>query len=97
MVFGWIGNDEGAARALATSSLKVEDNRKADALVRLLFIQTDNLFLRPSWWSWLPATGRNAFNEMTKSGTTMRMRSGDELADDGRWFVRANVMETVSG
>lgn len=97
MVFGWIGNDEGAARALASSFLKVEDNRKADALFRLLFIQTDNLFLRPSWWESLPATDRNAFNEMTKSGTTMRMRSGDELADDGKWFVRATVVETVSG
>ena len=59
MVFGWIGSDEGAAKALTVSFLKVPDDRKADALVLLLFIQLDNLFLRPSWW-------KSAFNHRSE-------------------------------
>lgn len=96
MVFGWIGNDD-AAKALAKSFMSVNDDRKADALVRLLFIHTDNLFLRPSWWKAISAADQKKFNEMTKSGTTMRMRSGDELANDTGLLVTAAVSETVSG
>lgn len=97
MVLGWIGVDDGPAREFAESFLKVEDLRKADALIRLLFIHTDNLFLRPSWWDALPSSDRKAFNTMTLSGTTVRMRSGREIADDERSFVNAGVIETVSG
>jgi hypothetical protein len=97
MVFGWIGSDDGPAKALADSYLKVANDRKADALVRLLFIHTDNLFLRPSWWSTLSAADKASFNEMTRSGTTMRMRSGSELADDKKSFVTAPVVEIISG
>lgn len=97
VVFGWIGNGQGPAEALAKSFLKVNDDRKADALVRLLFIQTDNLFLRPSWWDSLPHTDQQVLNEMTKSGTTVRERSGQELADDTKSFVTVAVMETVEG
>lgn len=97
VVFGWIGSDNGPAKALADSFAAVEDARKADALVRLLFIHTDNLFLRPSWWESLPEASRKALNEMTRSGTTMRSRSGGEMADDATSFLAAGVVEVVSG
>jgi hypothetical protein len=97
MVLGWIGSADGPAWALADSFLKVADARKADALIRLLFVQTDNLFLRPSWWDGLSPGDRQAFNVMTRSGTTMQMRLGSELADDKKTFVTASVAETVSG
>ena len=97
VVLGWIGSDDGPARALADSFLKVADARKADALIRLLFVQTDNLFLRPSWWEGLSPGDRKAFNVMTRSGTTTQMRSSSELADDKKTFVTAAVAETVSG
>ena len=97
MVFGWIGSNEGPARTLAESFLRVTDGRKGDALVRLLFIQTDNLFLRPSWWSSLSDADQQTFNEMTKSGTPVRMRSGEEFADETKSFITAAVVETVSG
>jgi hypothetical protein len=97
VVFGWIGSDDGPARAFADSFVRVADDRKADVLIRLLFIQTDNLFLRPSWWEALPATRRAAFNKLIKSGTTMQMRSRGEFLDDGTSLVTAAVANTVSG
>lgn len=97
VVFGWIGRDDGPAKALAESFAAIDDVRKADALVRLLFIHTDNLFLRPSWWEALPEPDRQLLNEMTRSGTTMRMRTGREMADDTTSFLSAGVVEVVSG
>lgn len=97
VVFGWIGSDDGPAKALAESFAAVDDARKADALVRLLFIHTDNLFLRPSWWDALLEDQRQVLNEMTRSGTTMRMRTGGEIANDTILFLSARVAEVVSG
>lgn len=55
LVLGWIGASNGPAAKLADSFLAVQDARKADALLQLLFVQSDNIFLRPSWWAeWLP-------------------------------------------
>ncbi|PWE78696.1 zinc chelation protein SecC [Bradyrhizobium sp. SUTN9-2] len=97
VVFGWIGSDDGPAKALAESFAAIEDERKADALIRLLFIHTDNLFLRPSWWVSLPPSERQVLNEMTRSGTIMRARSAGEMADDARSFSSAHVAEIVRG
>lgn len=96
MVFGWIGDDNGPAKAFADSFAQVPDARKADVLVRLLFVQTDNLFLRPSWWEALPLARQNAFKEMVLSGTLVRMRTADEYIDDGMPIVTAAVIEMVS-
>ncbi len=97
VVFGWIGSDNGPPQALADSFAAVEDTRKADALVRLLFIHTDNLFIRPSWWEALPESHRRILNEMTLSGTTMRIRSGVQIANDATSFLAAGVVEVVTG
>lgn len=97
LVFGWIGSGDGPAKALAESFVALDDARKADALIRLLFIHTDNLFLRPSWWEALPETDRQTLNGMTLSGTTTRLRTGDEMADDATSLLSAGVIEVVSG
>lgn len=97
VVLGWIGNDDGPARALAESFREVENARKADALIRFLFVHTDNLFLRPSWWEGLSAGNQNALKAMTLSGTPARSRSGREIADDKRSYASAGVVETISG
>ena len=83
-VFGWIGEPNGPAGKLVDSFLQVPDTDKARALVRLLFVQSDNLFLRPSWWRSLPENVKNRLGELTQSGTTLRMRTGQDLsAADG--------------
>ncbi len=96
-VFGWIGGNEGPAAALARSFTAVGDDRKADALVRFLFIHTDNLFMRPTWWETLPNSTQIVFNTMTKSGTMMRARSGAELANDTLSVLSASIVEAVTG
>ena len=45
----------------------------------------------------LSPADQTTFNELTLSGTMIRMRSGDELADDKNSFVTAAVLETISG
>ena len=97
MVFGWIANKDGPAKALADSYQRVSDDRKADALIRLLFFQIDNLFIRPSWWSNLSNADQDTLNEMTRIGTTMRPHSGAELADSRKSFSTATVVEMISG
>ncbi len=97
VVFGWIGPQNGPARTLADSFLAIDDSRKADALVRLLFIHTDNVFLRPSWWASLSESSQEVLNDMTRSGTHVRERTGAEFADASIKFITADIIETVSG
>jgi len=96
MVLGWIGNHKGPAKAFADSFARVADDRKADVLVRLLFIQTDNLFLRPSWWEGLPFAQQTTFRKMVLSGSTVQARLASEFVDDGKSVVTAVALETVS-
>lgn len=97
VVFGWIGPQHGPAKQLTDSFLAIDNARKADALVRLLFIHTDNLFLKPSWWEALPEGAQKVLNDMTRSGTDMRERNGHEFSDASLEFVTADVVETLSG
>lgn len=96
-VFGWIGPVDGPARELVNSYQNVDENRKGDALLRLLFIHTDNLFLRPSWWTELPDDQKRALNDMTRSGTQIQERTGREISDDRRRFLSAKVIESRLG
>lgn len=97
VVFGWIGEPDGTARSLVDSFLTIEDSRKADALMRLLFIHTDNVFLRPSWWDGLSDAAKKVLNDMSRSGTVERQRAGQEYLDDSLELIEANVVETVLG
>ncbi len=96
-VFGWIGSEVGPAGAFASSFAGVADGRKADVLLRLLFLQTDNMFLRPSWWDSLQTSRRAAFTELMMSGTPTRARSGYEFVDDQEMVTSADVAGIVSG
>ncbi len=96
-IFGWIGPVDGPAHALVNSYQNVDDNRKADALLRLLFIHTDNLFLRPSWWTQLPDDQKRGLNDMTRSGSHIQARTGRELSDDRKTFLAASVIESRLG
>jgi hypothetical protein len=93
-VFGWIDDGDGPAARLAASFQRVPDDRKADALLRMLFVQTDNLFLRPSWWEGLAQTDQEALVGQVMAGTTMKPRLEGALADDGRKLLTAAVVET---
>lgn len=95
-VFGWIGPNDGPARSLSNSLLDVEGMRKADALIRLLFVHSDNIFLKPSWWDSLPEKHKTALNNMTRSGTTVRERTAAEYTHTALELVSAEAIETVT-
>lgn len=96
-VLGWIGETDGPAARFAASFQRVPDLEKADALLRLAFVQTDNLFLRPSWWTALSEDEKKAFVQMIMAGTPTRPRSDGALLDDGRRLLIAGAVEMVSG
>jgi hypothetical protein len=96
-VFGWIGADDGPARSLSNSLLAVEDEQKADALIRLLFIHSDNIFLNPTWWDGLSDKHKATLNNMTRSGTIMRERKSAEYTNIFLNLVSARTNETVTG
>lgn len=95
-IFGWIGPDDGPARSLSDSLLAIASDRQADALMRLLFIHSDNLFLNPTWWDGLPDKHKVALNNMTRSGTTMRERTAAEYSDATLELFSAEAIETVA-
>lgn len=97
LVLGWIGASEGPAAKLADSFLAVPDERKADALLQLLFVQSDNIFLRPSWWVGLSADTQERFTSLTLAGTTMRERTADDLLVGAAPLVPAGVAELSGG
>lgn len=96
VVFGWVGPADGTAETLANSYLAVPDERKADALVRLLFVHTDNLFLRPSWWASLSASDQAMYHRLITSGVGMQPRLGRELVGDGISTVSVGVKNSVT-
>lgn len=97
VVFGWIGPNDGPAYELANSVVQIEGSRMADALVRLIFIHLDNLFMRQSWWDSLREESKEFLKTMTRSGTTMRLRSPEEYSDDSINFIEANPVQVISG
>ncbi len=96
-IFAWIGARDGPAAKLASSFEALTEDRKADALVRLLFIHTDNIFLRPSWWNALPSDQRETFRGLVQVGAPLVERKGSHLIDDGKSCVSATVVEHVIG
>ena len=97
LVLGWIGADAGSAARLAQSFLDIADDRKADALLQLLFVQSDNIFLSPSWWANLPAESQETLVGLIQSGTTMRERKAEDFALAEFPMSLAKVVEIMCG
>jgi hypothetical protein len=97
LVLGWIGASDGPAALLARSFLDIADDRKADALLRLLFVQSDNIFLSPNWWASLPAEAQGILVELIQSGTPHRERKAQDFALPETPVVLARVAEVLRG
>lgn len=95
-VFGWIGPNDGPAALLARSFSGLTADRKADALIKLLFLQSDNIFLRQSWWNGLTDQNQKLLEGLSKSGTAERTRKVSDLSDDGTTFTTARAVEVIS-
>jgi hypothetical protein len=96
-IFGWVGQATGPASAFVASFKALDDNRKASALIRLLFAQTDNIFIQPSWWDNLPIDAQAEFQDLTKSGSPVVERTAQHLLDDGKTHSNARVTELLTG
>jgi len=94
-VFGWIGDDTGPAKIYSDTFLAIADDRKADALLRALFIQTDNVFLRPSWWDGLPQSDQAVFKRLMLSGSPSIPLLSTQYTGSTKSTVTAGIAETV--
>lgn len=75
---------------------ELDQARKADALLRIAFEQSDNIYFRESWWKALPEEDRTKLHLKIKSGTPAAPKMSDGLVDYGSDFISANVVETTS-
>jgi SEC-C motif len=50
-IFGWDIDPTGANSKFVSSLNKIPSNQLADVLIRFCFEISDNIFVRPSWWS----------------------------------------------
>ena len=97
LVLGWIGGEDGPAALLARSFLEVPDVRKADALLRLLFVQSDNIYLNPGWWAGLPDNVQQSLTVLIQSGTPAQARTAQDFALAETAWVVADVAEVTQG
>lgn len=96
-VFGWVGTVDGPAARLAQSFIDIPDNHKADALLRLVLVQSDNIFLRPSWWDGLKVKAREEIISLIQAGLPSTGRTpGDYQVSDSA-FLSAKVGELTRG
>jgi hypothetical protein len=92
VMLAWVGADQGPAASFVRSFSSLPDNRKADAVVRLAFEHTDNVFLKPSWWDGLKRMEQGALLAQSRSGTAARTRSANCLTDAGTSYADLPVV-----
>lgn len=97
LVMGWIGTSDGPAACLAQSFIDVADSYKATTLLQMMFVQSDNIFLRPSWWADFPEDARKTFIALIQSGTTLRERKAVDFKPLENPLISANPIEFVRG
>lgn len=96
-IFGWVGDVDGPAGRLAGSFNELPEETRADALLRLLFVQTDNLFLRPSWWESIDRVDQVRLVGQVMAGTTLKARQAADLVAEGQTLVTASLLEVSTG
>lgn len=97
IAFGWSGGHDGPSRQLVDSFLKIDDKFKADAILRLLFVQSENIYLRPSWWNALDAVTHETLSGLALAGTTLRSRSEQDFASGAVPLMETAIVETLVG
>lgn len=81
------------ARKLVESFLKIDPARMPDALVRLVFECSENVFFSESWWCDLPKPAKDSIRSRILSGAGMAVPRGSNcLTDDGIQYVGWEVV-----
>lgn len=101
-VFVWHRNSDAACNQIVASLVGRERGRFTDALVRLAFQTSENIYLRPEWWEGLAAGDRAALVSRMATGLNPiePFRSTD-LVDDGlrvaSWRPTSVTLRVTSG
>ncbi len=95
VVFSSICPRGGPAVQFMESVNQLAEGRMADAMIRIAFEQSDNLFLKPGWWESLTDNERSALQGRAQSGTPSQARPMDCLVDAGTNYAKAEVAELV--
>lgn len=90
--FGWIGSNDGPARQLVDSFLAIDEERKADAILRLLLVHSENIYARPSWWDSLEPDVQESLYALAFSGAS-RARRGKDLALPAQPLLMCRIPE----
>lgn len=94
--FGWIGASDGPAANFVKSYAVLPQDRKANAMLRIAFEQSDNIYFQESWWKALSDEAREKLQLQILNGTPATPKTSNGLVDDGSTYVSANVLETTT-
>lgn len=101
-VFVWHKNSDAACNQIVASLVRGECGRFTDALVRLAFQTSENIYLRPEWWEGL-ATGDRAalISRMATGLNPIEPFKSTDLVDDGlrvaSWRPTTVTLRVTSG
>lgn len=101
-VFVWHKNSDAACNQIVASLVRGECGRFTDALVRLAFQTSENIYLRPEWWEGL-ATGDRAalISRMATGLNPIEPFKSTDLVDDGlrvaSWRPTSVTLRVTSG
>lgn len=87
-VFGWTDSEYDVLERFISSFCSLDDEAKADALVRFSFEFIENTFCDPRWWEALSDEVRDAIEQRVRTGAALTLeRQPDCLLSDGHVLV----------
>ena len=89
MVLGLTERTGGPAEELLCSFMKLPDQEKPDASIRLAFEHIENIYFKPSWWTGLNVSSKNNLTNRMSSGLGLKEteREAGCLRDDGHCYA----------
>ena len=86
-IFGWDDDPTGSNAKFAKSLSNIPPIQMADTLVRFCFEISDNIFVRPSWWSALPKRTQSELVSRLRHNVPGRHRPEGLVVGDARYVV----------
>lgn len=96
VTFGWFEYGNGAARRFAESFDALSALDKGNAIVRMAFDYSENVFFRQSWWEGLNDDHRRALLAHVRSGADPHKEKVGDLRSDGRQYASLRIANMVT-
>lgn len=93
LILGWTGTVDASAAYFINTFRDLPQDRKADAVIRMCFELSENIYVKPSWWADVPTDIRSRLQARIMSGLPSTERRSDCLMDDGVSIVSIAVLE----